>query len=704
MSRPDFFIELFPVNANQVPPLSAYALQVQADAEQSARAIGDQLAYRLDLIFPGSWFYAAGHIVTDAPASPAQMEISLDLLRKQMPDLYAGLASLDEAPSWQAGPATYADYCAQAIVRNLHAELQAILAQMTLRVHNASIMRDYLLDTWVCDGEGALSLTVQAHVRYHQRVDELLATGHDPTALVGMRVMDRTSTSMVAEVLGPAGVLAEHRERLLTLTRREALQDMLRAAPDDEPVLLLRNRNSQSLYTSSTLYLLLPTHAGDVWARFGLDVAATRKALHLPPDQRAQIVRAVSDVLKKHAVVGNAYNSRTHPHLFGLIDTMPDVEFGNQRVQPYNSSTIASEFSNHNVYQRNPRFTDAPIKVAVINALSESASDAGDFVEAMRRELASKHNFQIELIRERSVRVVNEKNIESAVRKVEKDEPHIVLAFFAGDSPDDQAHHRHLKAITTGKGIASHTIYQAVMHNVDAMPIVIMGLLAKTGNLPYVLAEPMDFADRVVGLALIREQTRQFDRITGVSRIYSSNGAFLRYVIHQEEVDPGDTVPLVVMQKLFPEDLLANQRVLVHHAGRITAQTRQRLGRWGQVIGAQIAIAELLQGPTPRIYSLTGQISAPPWGSICRLSDAEALMVTTADAPTPQPMHVCVQPDAYLTIEQALYSVLAWTLLHYSMGDLSRLPVTTLAGDELAAWLAAGMLPEAIVGDVPFWL
>lgn len=708
MSRPDFFIEIFPVNASQVPALSAYTLEMQPHSPVSAAAIGGKLAYRLNLTFPGSWFYAEGRLLTDSPVSPVQMEISLDLLRNQMPDLYTPVASVDEDPRWQPSPISYAAYFEQTMVRKLRPELQKIVDAMTVTVPNAIVGREYHTQLWVCDGEGALSVSVESYVRYQQGVDELLRAGFVPADLMGKTVMDRTSPTMNAEVVGVAGPLSEHRERLLTLTRREVMQKLLQSATDDEPVLIVRNRETDYHYTASALYLLLSTTNAADWSQFGLHTAQTKQALHLTPERRALMVRAVSDVLKQYGVLGNAYNSRTHPHLFGLLDYMPDVAFGGGRVQPYSTERIAQEFAAHSVFFHNPRFQGAPIKIAVINTLGDAESEASDFIEAMRRELENKYGFAIELIRERKVRVVSDKNIESALRKVEKDAPHIVLAFFKEAPDESNGHHRHLKSITVSKGIAAHVIYQSVMHNVDAMPLVIMGLLAKTGNIPYALAEPLDFTDFVVGVAIVREATKQFDRITAIARIYRNNGALVRYVLHQEEVDTGDAVPLVVMQHLFPEDVLSDQRVLVHYEGPIEAETRLRMGRWATVLRAKLGIVEVMQQQVPRLYSLSGQISAPPWGSVFRLSDFEAFVATTQPTPeaTPQPLHLRThtQDMLKLPIEQAAYSVLVFTLLHYGTLSTPKLPVTVQNTDELRQWTTRGNLPEATQGDVPFWL
>jgi argonaute-like protein implicated in RNA metabolism and viral defense len=87
------------------------------------------------------------------------------------------------------------------------------------------------------------------------------------------------------------------------------------------------------------------------------------------------------------------------------------------------------------------------------------------------------------------------------------------------------------------------------------------------------------------------------------------------------------------------------------------------------------------------------------------LNDFEALIVSSVptDNRTPEPLHIRV-PLKNVPVDLAVYSVLAWTLLHYGIPGLPKLPVTIQHADDLAQWLARGMLPDKTEGDVPFWL
>jgi argonaute-like protein implicated in RNA metabolism and viral defense len=69
---------------------------------------------------------------------------------------------------------------------------------------------------------------------------------------------------------------------------------------------------------------------------------------------------------------------------------------------------------------------------------------------------------------------------------------------------------------------------------------------------------------------------------------------------------------------------------------------------------------------------------------------------------TPQPLHLRTEPP--FTIEQAIHSVLALTLLHYGSLRPPRLPVTIHYSDRIAYLALRGIKPRNLEGTIPFWL
>jgi hypothetical protein len=690
----DLFVELFPIEMESIPPLAAYGVSFTENAEM----MGGRLAYQLRQIVSGKWVWTQGRLVTDTPLTEDKIAQVLETLRQQSPEIGKTVESIEFDAHWQPGAKAAADFMLQAVIRALENALRDTLRTMNLRIPNAYILREARLSAWVVDGLPSIALSIHSQLLYEHDLQHYLNQASIEDVL-GLPVIDRSSPSMLASIKAHTGKLAEHRERLLQLTKRSIMQEILRSTADDTDVFQVESGHNLYDYVATALQIVLYPQ---LYQRFNIDAELASKALSLAPASRAQMVRMVSDVLKQGGLIGNAYNSRSHSELFGSLDFMPSLEYGNNRIRPYTPENLAADFVQNGLYARHPRFQDSPIRIAVINTLGDTITY--DFVEAMRRQIEKDFGFTIELIKECNVRVLSESNLARAVRAVEKEYPQVILAFFT-DASSTSASAETLKSLTIGKGIASHIVYETTMHNPDAMSLVIMGILAKTGNIPFALAEGLDYAHMVVGLDWVHEKLTRAERIVGLSRVYQHNGMFMYYFMDIHELERGDEVPLSIIQTLFPEIIFKGQQVIIHHDGYLSAEILQQLENWAKQLGASFYPVEILQWAVPRLYALESKVAQAPWGSIFLLDDMQAFVVSSipsADS-TARPLHIRT-PLANLPIAQAVYSVLAWTLLHYGMLGTPKLPVTIQNADKLAEWLSRGILPENSRGDVPFWL
>ncbi len=697
----DLFIELFPILIDTIPDLTAYQINFTNEAVGSR---GGKLAYRLNQTFPGHWVSSTNLIITNEPIAPIQMDIAVEQWQRDVPTLYHNLSSIDELPLWQASAQNIADYIFWSQIVPIEDELRLALGKMSIAVERGRIEREYKLKRWVINEQPAISLTIQSQLLYDQNLQQYTEELEDRTITIGLPVTDKTST-MTGIVKSITGTLAERREVLMDMTRRDVMQTILQYAPDEELTIEVTVRDYTYEYPASALHILIEPNNHDILQQFNISAQHAHRSLNLTPATRAQLVKILSDSLKSKGIIDNAFNTRTVPELFRVATFEPSVEFAEHRTRDVDFETLATHFQQNGLYQRLAQFKDSPIKIAIINTLDEPIDD---FVEALRRELERHYDFRIEMLRERKVRVISNKNLESAVRVVEKEEPHIVIAFLPDTDKDNletlDPNFQHLKSVALGKGIATHAIYRKTVHNPDAMSRLIMAILGKTGNTPYVLAEPLEYADMIVGMDMVRQELTQFDRVTAMARIYDNLGRGQGYIMETVEIDKGDSVPFIVMQSLFPEEQFGGKRVIVHRSGAFTVEELTMLARWEKVIGMTFYPVAIETEFVPHIYSLAQKsIQQPEWATMFKINDLEALIITSTDDDSlPMPLHVTAPHD--LGIEYALHSVLMWTMLNYGATKPTRLPITIRYAQEMQEWMSRGQLPSATSGTVPFWL
>lgn len=688
------FVELFPLNFDRLPELTAYTVQ----ANNAKRLDLGDLAGRLTRSFPGSWVHTGHILLTSAAVMPIQLEMTLDTLREAHPDSFAHLEAITENPRYAMTAQAVADFLVGSSVRAMDGALRERLKQFGISIRNGFVLRDYAVRPWVVGGDPVMSLTIAARIVYRKNLQDYITATADHDVR-GFAVMDRTPLSMIGSVVSIDGTIGEQRETLLKTTNQDLLQRLIHSANDEDRVVHVQTPEGRIPYPASALRVLVRVDNDEDLERFQIDRAEATRALVISPEQRTEIVRAVSDVLKHEGVIGSAFNSRAQAALFDALEVAPGIALGNGCRRIYDLTRLAQDFEECGVAVVHKRFDGKPIRLGIINALDDIAAD---FLEAMRRRIEGAFGFMIEVVRERTVRKVSENNLSSAVRAVEKENPHLILAFFPDSPTAVDPFGEHVKSLTLAKGIASHVIHEARLHNAAAMIPVIMSVLAKTGNHPYQLADPPAI-DLVVGLDLVRETLTRGDRVVAMSRIYRQNGTFEHYFIESLDLENDEPIPLVLFQTLFPEDRFTSQRVILHYAGTMPDAVRETLHRWASVIDTQFYIVELHTQDIPHLYGTEGGIHQAPWGTIFRMGPQAALVMCGIRRPgqTISPLYVRTHTND-LPIDEVLYTVLAWSLLHF--GERPSVPVTILHAEDLAQWMARGMMPDERAGSVAFWL
>ncbi|MBL8130463.1 MAG: hypothetical protein JNL42_01290 [Anaerolineae bacterium] len=700
MTNAQVFVEVFPIRAEALPPLHAYKLIMSGDelAQQNARRVGSRLPGYLREAFSGYWAWIGGRLIVDSAVSPPKLAAFVEDLRAAFPRLFAPLAGVEADPGWQPTPLQSADWLVRGPLTDLEPTILEALARTVFSIRNTRVTREYRMRTWSVGGSPALSVSVVSRLLYEPDLQGYAATLTDATGMIGLWVADK-QTGLQGEIVRLVGLLGEQRSRLRTLTTSAAMQEIIDAAPDDRWVVRVASGIRDYDYVTDALDLVIRP---DDIAQFAINKGQLDRALHLKPAAHAQMVKLVSDVVKESGLIANAYNSSSAAHLFTTLTPQISLQWGDSRPRPYLRERLASDFTAHGaaLIPDNLR-QQQPVRLAVIDATS---SGAKDFLEALRRAAERDAAFRVEIVRVRDMRVISQTNLDSAVRLLAKEDAAVILACLPDESEaaeEEAVNQRYVRLQTTGRALSSLIIHESAMQDPAQMPHLLMGLLARAGGAPYLLADPLPYADWVVGLSLFEQEKREGSTITGISRVYQSNGHLRYHTVAGDFNATGQGIPDDLLARLLPAALLRKQRVLLHIDGRLSRDAAQALGRWEDALDASFLTVELIRAGVPRLYALDGgRIEPPAWGSLFRLSEAEAF-VQTADASV-QPLHV--RAEAPLKIEQAVESILAFTVLHYGTVTPSKLPVTIHQTESIEAGIARGIFPAQIGAETVFWL
>ncbi|MDZ4771336.1 MAG: hypothetical protein SGJ24_19605 [Chloroflexota bacterium] len=696
------FVEVFPIRADTVPPLMAYRLRMSGDelTLQNARRVGGRAAEFLREWLGGAWAWIGGRLITDTPAPSSKLALFVEDARAASPRVFAALEAIEEEGGWEPSALQTADWLVRGPIAALEPTILEALAKTVFTIRNTRVSREYRIRTWAIEDTPALSVSVLSRLLFEPDLQGYAATLKEATAMVGLWVADKFSGSH-GEIVKLVGLLGDHRARLLELSSSAPMRELLASAPADHWVVRVASGIRDYDYAVDALDLVIRP---DDISQFAINAAQMDKALHLKPAAHAQMVKIVSDVLKDAGLIANAFNSKPTgtPHLFGSVETSAlAIRWGDGRGRPLVREKLGADFGAHGA-AISPITQAKPLRIAVIDAAAEGAKD---FLEALRRAVERLTGVRLEIARVRDMRVISQTNLDSAVRLLAKDNADVLLIALPDESDlsdeDEAVNERYARLQTVGRGQSALIVHESTMQDPDTMPQIVMGLLARAGGAPFLAAEPLGFADRVVGLSLFYQDKRDGEHVTGIARIYQSDGKLLVHAVASAPVGKGQGIPDSLMTILFPAQHLKKQRVVLHIDGKLTRDAAQALGRWEDTLDAQFTPVEIIRAGVPRLYAVTeGRVEPPRRGSVFRVSEYEAFVLSSDSSV--QPLHV--RAEAPLTIDQAIESILLFASLHYGAVKPSKLPVTLHQMDAVASGIARGIFPAAQRTDTAYWL
>ncbi len=686
------FTEIFPVDVDNLAPLSAYQVGV---SRGDIDALGAALAGRLEMEFGGHWVWVRARLLTDNPPNPARLLMAVDALTGQEPRLFPRSTTVEQDYSWQPSAQDVADFVIAGPLADLDPLFRDALAKTTYRLRNARVERDYRVYAWAVDGYPSVSFSIDSRLIYDPDLATYAAAVKDLDAVIGLRVSDKLST-LQGEVIAVVGTLAEQRQRLTAITHHPEMRELLAAAPDADPVVRVQAGRYEYDYPATALNVVISM---DDARRFDVTSQDAAKALGVKPALRAQLVKVIADIAKAERLVTSAYSTPLAPEAFDFAPADFKIALGAGPTRYYEPSALPAEALSDGLYWLRDKFAQGkePLRLGVINA---SSGPAEDFLVAMGRAMQRSFGIAVEVVRERKVRVVNPTNLESAVRLLQKVPFDVIVAFVdtPSDEPDGSDHFVRMQTI--GRGLSCLIIDESVLNDPDSMPAVMLGLLARAGSAPFLFDLPLPYTDYVVGLDLIPISRRGGDSVTGIARVYRNDGGLLWYMVASAPVEDGHGIPPTLLAQLFPADYFAGRRILIHSNGRLTDAARQSLDQWSAQLDAIFCPVELSREGTPRLYALAnGRIACPLRGSLFRLGPNEAFLVSREHEDF-QPLYV--RSDT-LPLDQAVQSVMQFAALSYSPVPAA-MPATLLNADLVGISLIRGVMPDNVSGDVPFWL
>jgi len=583
-------------------------------------------------------------------------------------------------------------------------ELQNVLQPgLTLTVHSSILFK------------GNLAEFYQNHPTRHNLED----------LLIGLRVqsIETGGSGIITELIGTIG---EQREDLIVAATGSTSKQALREAPSAQPGVGVKFGKNKTLYRYA-MAALRPCITEETADKFDVQYGKLLRSTKIPYLERQALLtsykQSASETLAEYGFqLERSVNSRNYPTLFWQpaipIEQTP-LLFGNGFTGV--RGQILRGLTSGGVYRRHPDYQLESIKIAALK-LCDFRVDA--FLSIVQQRL-KRYKFENEIIERKAFAVSNlngaaaRAELERAINQLATLSPDIVLIFLpvsdrSTDNDEGGSLYQLAYSQLLRRRIASQVVYADTLNRVEHSQIlnqVVPGILAKLGNLPFILAEPLEIADYFIGLDISRStKTRLPGTMNACAsvRLYGKQGEFVRYRLEDALLE-GEEIPQRLLERLLPAAELEGKTVLIYRDGPFCGQEIPHLLERARAINSKFILVECRKSGVPRLYNINQRIlTSPESGLALRLSPHEAILVTTKVSESvglARPLRLIIQEQGHpATIEQVVEATLKLTLLHHGALKAPRLPMLIYGADRMAYLKLNGIYPNIPEGDRQFWL
>ena len=641
-----FLSEIFPLRISQ---LNLIGFRVTPEVD---REIGNRLSWRFSQKFPDvvviwqdKYFWVLAK--PDQPM-PSQDEWRNKLaeiqqeLKKDIGDRYYSI-------QWVREPEVTSSILAQLAVRVLKI-IRPFSSDSVLSKNQIQVRREVEFWAESIDLQGvlqpALTLTIHSRILFNGNLAQFYENHpyrQDPkNLLTGLKVRDIEKNSF-ARVTGIVGTIEEHRDQILKDATGAISKQALKDAPNDQPVVAVQFGKDVKPFHYA-MAALRPCVTPETAKRFEVDYGELLKSTKVSYKDRKDLLvlykQEAEQALSNYGFqLERSINSRDYPNLFWEPQVKVEqtkLLFGKKFTGV--QSQILTGLSKGGVYRRHEDYLDKsrPIRIA---ALKLCNFKVGSFLNEVQQRLKrydfesilpqdNKKELSVDSLKGAEARA----KVEEAVDDLMVRQPDIVLIFLPtsdrhADDKEGGSLYSWVYSRLLRRGIASQVIYEDTLRNVKANYLlnqVIPGVLAKLGNLPFILAEPLEIANYFIGLDISRGSKKKAAGTMNACasvRLYGKQGEFIRYRLEDALIE-GEEIPQRILESFLPAADLKNKTVLIYRDGRFCGEEVKHLQERANAISSNFILVECYKSGIPRLYNLKQQlVTALTKGLALRLSD-----------------------------------------------------------------------------------
>ena len=690
--------DLFPLIEN--PKLRAY--DVGFSFSTNKNKLLNQLSYELGRIQGSTWCNSRGLLITDYEGELNSDTISKLWANRQ--NKFKDILSIKENENWDKKPQHIADFGNMRFKKIYRGNLER------KKFDRAIVERKCKSQALVINNEPYLAITISSPINYPIDL-ATLKSEKTSIELIGLQVKDRSKPDWtIGEIVEVTGVCnEENKSRLLSMTTTSKQSGWIKNSHVNTEVVKIKTYAGNILEYS--ISGLLPVISPNQISNFGLNQYEISKYQRISPEKRRTLISTLMRDQRIKKLIRNPINSNNSNSFFNAesIGYNGTVLFGQGHIG--HISNNIREVKKYGFYKKNKKFLTESIKISILNGIPNLDS-ISSFTKELQYEINS-FGFNSEIISENRCNANNYSNLERAIIKSIEVKPDLIITIlpdkYSSGEGETSELYQSTKHLTVNKGVMNQVISKNTISDFRfKISNIALSILAKVGNVPWVLSDELNFCDMILGVDISREKkvnSKGTRNDLGVPRWYSPNGDLLNYKLPRSSIE-GERINKSIIREITPAEEFSGKNILLHADGKRPFQEIDDFLERGEQLGGEIFVVEVIKSPSFRIYRFgENGIIYPKKGDGIKISDHEATIISTLpqhSTGTPNPLHIRCSKN--MLIEDAVLSVLQLTDLHYSSQQQPRCPVTTHDAHQISNLLRMNVRPPDDEGVLPWWL
>jgi hypothetical protein len=237
---------------------------------------------------------------------------------------------------------------------------------------------------------------------------------------------------------------------------------------------------------------------------------------------------------------------------------------------------------------------------------------------------------------------------------------------------------------------------------------IIFGIVAKYGDILYLLDKEQRFVDYFIGFDVSRKKKANGNtsNVSGGIYFFSEKGEFKS----SKKIDlEGEIIRTDEVSRVFDKDKFKGKRIVIHRDGNSQKREVELLKEYFKLHDIKAHIIYITKRHTARVFNISNENAQnPKKGVFLNYAKNKALLVTSdSKIGTKRPLkieYILLNDDSEMKFHDVVKDIFDFTYMNFGSYTDTSLPVTVHYSHQVSKFLNEGIEPSKEIFDKIYWI